>query len=71
MLLWMTPFPLSGIAMALVHVFRTADIYKASPPLLATAPFWELALSDLFTGACEAAPFGMRRTLLFGTPLSM
>lgn len=70
-LVWMVPFILYGVAMVLVHVFRTADIHEALPPLLATVLVWELALSDLFTGAYDAAPFGVRMALTFGGPLSV
>ncbi|WP_409467436.1 hypothetical protein [Streptomyces sp. HC307] len=70
-LMWVVPFILYGIAMVLVHVFRTADIHEALPPLLATVLVWELALSDLFTGTYDAAPFGVRMALVFGAPLSI
>ena len=71
MLLWLAPFTLYGIAMALIHVFRTADIHEALPPLLATLLVWELALADLFRGAYDAAPFGVRIALTLGAPLSI
>jgi hypothetical protein len=70
-LLWYVPFFLYGIAMVLVHVFRTADIHEALPPLLAMVLVWELTVSDLFTGAYDAAPFGVRMALTFGAPLSI
>jgi hypothetical protein len=70
-LLWFVPFVLYGIAMTLVHVFRTADIHETLPPLLATLLVWELAVSDLITGAYDAAPFGVRMALTFGAPLSI
>ena len=70
-LLWYVPFILYGIAMVLVHVFRTADIHEALPPLLAMVLVWELAISDLFTGAYDAVPFGVRMALTFGAPLSI
>ncbi|WP_326692248.1 MULTISPECIES: hypothetical protein [unclassified Streptomyces] len=70
-LLWVVPFILYGIAMVLIHVFRTADIHEALPPLLAMVLVWELAVSDLFTGAYDAAPFGVRMALIFGAPLSI
>ncbi|WP_405872376.1 MULTISPECIES: hypothetical protein [unclassified Streptomyces] len=70
-LLWIVPFVFYGIAMALVHVFRTADVHEALPPVLATLLVWELAISDLVTGAYEGAPFGVRMALTFGGPLSI
>ncbi|MFE6804082.1 hypothetical protein ACFVEN_20665 [Streptomyces sp. NPDC057681] len=48
--LWVTPFIFWGVRLALVHVFRTADIHETVPPLLAMALVWEMTLIDLFTG---------------------
>lgn len=47
--LWVVPFMFWGIGLALVHVFRTADIHETVPPLLAMALVWEMTLVDLFT----------------------
>lgn len=70
-LLWLGPFGLYGIAQSLVHVFRTADLHETVPPLLATLLVWEVALFDVFRGAYDGAPFGVRMAFILGAPLSV
>ncbi|MFE7161114.1 DUF397 domain-containing protein [Streptomyces sp. NPDC057636] len=53
--LWVVPFIFWGVGLALVHVFRTADIHETVPPLLAMALVWEMTLIDLFTGQRNGA----------------
>lgn len=70
-LLWLGPFALYGIAQSLVHVFRTADLHETVPPLLATLLVWEVSLFDVFRGAYEGVPFGVRLVFTLGAPLSV
>ncbi|MQY14545.1 hypothetical protein SRB5_47130 [Streptomyces sp. RB5] len=70
-LLWVFPFLFYGIAMALVHVFRTADIHESLPPILAIILVWELAITDLFSDAYDGVPFGVRAALILGGPVSI
>ncbi|MFJ3830357.1 hypothetical protein ACIPWI_20615 [Streptomyces sp. NPDC090046] len=49
--LWSIGFALYGIVLSPVHVFRTADIHEAVPPVLAGVLVWEMALLDVITGA--------------------
>ncbi|MFE9725143.1 hypothetical protein ACFYQ5_16480 [Streptomyces sp. NPDC005794] len=70
-LLWLAPFALYGIAQSLVHVFRTADLHETVPPLLATLLVWEVTLFDLFRGAYDTVPFGVRVAFTLGAPLSV
>ncbi|WP_143227364.1 hypothetical protein [Actinomadura mexicana] len=70
-LLWLAPFGLYGIAQSLVHVFRTADLHETVPPLLATLLVWEVALFDVFRGAYDSVPFGVRVAFILGAPLSV
>lgn len=69
--LWLAPFGLYGIAQSLVHVFRTADLHETVPPLLATLLVWEVALFDVFRGAYDGVPFGVRVAFLLGAPLTV
>ncbi|MEW2610702.1 hypothetical protein AB0937_10910 [Streptomyces sp. NPDC047880] len=50
-LVWVLPFIAWGVGLALLHVFRTADIHQTMPPLLAMTLVREMTLVDLFTGA--------------------
>lgn len=68
-LLWLAPFALYGIAQSLVHVFRTADLHETVPPLLATLLVWEVTLFDVFRGAYDSVPFGVRVAFTLGAPL--
>jgi hypothetical protein len=70
-LLWLGPFGLYGVAQSLVHVFRTADVHETVPPLLATLLVWEVALFDVFRGAYDGAPFGVRLAFILGAPISV
>lgn len=70
-LLWLAPFGLYGITQSLVHVFRTADLHETVPPLLATLLVWEVALFDVFRGAYDGVPFGVRVTFILGAPLTV
>jgi hypothetical protein len=70
-LLWVTPFTLYGIAMSVVHVFRTADIHEMVPPLLVTVLVWEMAAFDVVTGTYDGTPFAVRAVLILGAPLSV
>jgi hypothetical protein len=70
-LVWVLPFVIWGIGLALVHVFRTADLHETVPPLLATTLVWEMALLDLFTGSYEGVPVAVRAALILGAPLSV
>ncbi|MEV0976390.1 hypothetical protein [Streptomyces sp. NPDC049915] len=70
-LVWVTPFIFWGIGLALVHVFRTADIHETVPPLLAMTVVWEMTLIDLFTGAYAGVPGPLRAVLVLGAPVSV
>ncbi|MFJ7077794.1 hypothetical protein [Streptomyces sp. NPDC098781] len=70
-LVWVLPFIVWGIGLALVHVFRTADIHETMPPLLAMALVWEMALIDLFTDAYAGVPAPVRILLMLGAPVSV
>ncbi|MFD0004718.1 hypothetical protein ACFVJ4_20140 [Streptomyces sp. NPDC127178] len=68
---WVLPFVIAGIGLALLHVFRTADIHETMPPLLAMTLVWEMALIDLFTGAYTGVPAPVRILFMLGAPLSV
>ncbi|MET9829574.1 hypothetical protein ABZ078_09720 [Streptomyces sp. NPDC006385] len=68
---WVLPFVIWGIGLALVHVFRTADIHETMPPLLAMTVVWEMALIDLFTGAYAGVPAPVRIVFVLGAPVSV
>ncbi|WP_369170188.1 hypothetical protein AB5J49_21180 [Streptomyces sp. R28] len=68
---WVLPFVIWGIGLALIHVFRTADIHEAMPPLLAMALVWEMALIDLFTDAYAGVPVPVRIVFTLGGPVSV
>ncbi|GGU37796.1 hypothetical protein GCM10010274_26330 [Streptomyces lavendofoliae] len=70
-MLWLAPFALYGIAQSLVHVFRTADLHETVPPLLATLLVWEVALFDVFRGAYDSVPLGVRVAFALGGPLTV
>ncbi|MFC9165494.1 hypothetical protein ACFTZ8_32405 [Streptomyces fungicidicus] len=70
-LFWVTPFVVWGVGLAVQHVFRTADIHEAVPPLLIMALAWEMALIDMFTGAHEGVPTVIRYVFILGAPLSV
>lgn len=70
-LVWVLPFIIWGIGLALVHVFRTADIHETLPPVLAITLVWEMALVDLFTDAYAGVPVAVRILLMLGAPLSV
>ncbi|MFF1394812.1 hypothetical protein ACFVZD_13480 [Streptomyces sp. NPDC058287] len=69
--LWVVPFIFWGIGLALVHVFRTADIHETVLPLLAMTLVWEMTLVDLFTGAYAGVPGPLRVLLMLGAPVSV
>ncbi|MFE5919680.1 hypothetical protein [Streptomyces sp. NPDC056468] len=68
---WVLPFVIAGIGLALLHVFRTADIHETMPPLLAMTLVWEMALIDLFTGAYTGVPVAVRIVFMLGAPVSV
>jgi hypothetical protein len=70
-MLWLAPFGLYGITQSLVHVFRTADLHETVPSLLATLLVWEVALFDVFRGAYDGVPFGVRVAFILGAPLTV
>lgn len=70
-LVWVLPFIAWGVGLALLHVFRTADIHQTMPPLLAMALVWEMTLIDLFTGAYAGVPVPVRAVFMLGAPLSV
>ncbi|SOR81025.1 MULTISPECIES: hypothetical protein [Streptomyces] len=70
-LVWVTPFIFWGIGLALLHVFRTADIHQTMPPLLAMTLVWEMALIDVLTGAYAGVPGPVRAVFMLGAPLSV
>ncbi|MEU1913670.1 hypothetical protein [Streptomyces massasporeus] len=70
-LVWVLPFIAWGVGLALLHVFRTADIHQTMPPLLAMALVWEMTLIDLFTGAYAGVPGPVRAVFMLGAPLSV
>ncbi|MFJ8870101.1 hypothetical protein ACIRD6_30595 [Streptomyces sp. NPDC102473] len=67
-LLWLAPFALYGIAQSLEHAFRTADLPETVPPLLATLLVREVALFDVFRGAHDSVPSGVRVASTLGAP---
>ncbi|MEV0241818.1 hypothetical protein AB0I06_18070 [Streptomyces sp. NPDC050674] len=70
-LVWVLPFIAWGIGLALLHVFRTADIHPTMPPLLAMTLVWEMTLIDLFSGAYAGVPGPVRAVFMLGAPLSV
>lgn len=68
---WVLPFVIWGIGLALVHVFRTADIHETMPPLLAMTLVWEMTVVDLATGAYPGVPGPLRVLFLLGAPVSV
>ncbi|MFF7789771.1 hypothetical protein [Streptomyces sp. NPDC007991] len=70
-LVWVTPFIFWGIGLALIHVFRTADIHQTMPPLLAMTLVWEMALIDVVNGAYAGVPAAVRAVFVLGAPLSV
>ncbi|RVU28198.1 hypothetical protein EOT10_06800 [Streptomyces antnestii] len=70
-LVWVLPFIVWGLGLALTHVFRTADIHETVPPLLAITLVWEMAAIDVFTGAYPGVPGALRALLILGAPLSV
>ncbi|MGP3987329.1 hypothetical protein [Streptomyces sp. 3N207] len=70
-IVWVLPFVVYGIAMSLVHVFRTADIHETVPPLIAMTVVWEMLLVDMFTGAYAGVPGPVRMIMLVGAPVSV
>jgi hypothetical protein len=68
---WGLVFVFYGAALAVVHVFRTADIHEVLPPVIAIVLVWELAISDLFSNAYDSAPLLVRVAAVFGGPLSV
>ncbi|MGI5426639.1 hypothetical protein [Streptomyces sp. CA-179760] len=71
MMVWLLPFIAWGIGLALVHVFRTADIHQTMPPLLAMTLVWEMTLIDVSTGAYAGVPGPVRVVFLLGAPVSV
>ena len=70
-IVWVLPFVIYGIAMSLVHVFRTADIHETVPSLVAMTVVWEMLFVDVFTGAYEGVPGPLRLIMLMGAPVSV
>ncbi|WP_406439167.1 hypothetical protein OHB14_51315 [Streptomyces sp. NBC_01613] len=70
-MLWGMVFVFYGAALAVVHVFRTADIHEVLPPVIAIVLVWELAISDLFSNAYDSVPLLVRGAAIFGGPLSV
>ncbi|MEU1573788.1 hypothetical protein ABZ519_22035 [Streptomyces collinus] len=71
-LVWVLPFIAWGVGLALLHVFRTADIHQTMPPLLAMGRLvWEMTLIDLFTGTYAGVPVPVRAVFMLGAPLSV
>ncbi|MFF9112227.1 hypothetical protein [Streptomyces sp. NPDC014805] len=68
---WVLPFVLAGVGLALMHVFRTADIHQTVPPLLTMIVAWEMTLVDLFTGAYAGVPGPVRALMVLGAPASV
>ncbi|MEU9840481.1 hypothetical protein AB0C69_14800 [Actinomadura sp. NPDC048032] len=69
--LWAIVFVFFGAAVALVHVFRTADIHEVLPPIIATVLVWELAIMDLFSHDYDGLPVPARLAVILGGPLSV
>lgn len=69
--LWSVGFALYGIGLSLVHVFRTADIHEVVPPVLAGILVWEMALSDVVTGAYPQVPPAVRAVFILGAPVTV
>ncbi|MFC9507677.1 hypothetical protein [Streptomyces sp. NPDC057002] len=70
-MVWVLPFIVWGIGLALIHVFRTADIHQTMPALLAMTLVWEMTLIDVFTGAYAGVPGPVRVMFLLGAPVSV
>ncbi|MFI6370987.1 DUF3824 domain-containing protein [Streptomyces sp. NPDC050546] len=70
-MVWVLPFIAWGVGLALLHVFRTADIHQTIPPLLAMTLVWEMTLIDVFTGAYAGVPGPVRLVFLLGAPVSV
>ncbi|MFE4255499.1 hypothetical protein ACFRU3_39715, partial [Streptomyces sp. NPDC056910] len=47
---------LYGIALCLMHVFRTADIHEVLPPIPATLLVWVMAAVDVISNANAEVP---------------
>ncbi|MEU5366175.1 hypothetical protein ABZ354_22325 [Streptomyces sp. NPDC005925] len=69
--LWALAFVFFGAVLAVIHVFRTADIHEVLPPVIAIVLVWELALSDLVSNAYDSVPLLVRGAAVFGGPLSV
>jgi hypothetical protein len=70
-LVWVAPFALYGIAMSLVHVFRTADVHDYLPPLLATVSVWVLVANSFRLSEYHELPAMVRIPVLLGGPVSV
>ncbi|MBO8191069.1 hypothetical protein ITI46_05060 [Streptomyces oryzae] len=70
-MVWGLVFVFYGAALALVHVFRTADIHEVLPPIIAIVLVWELAISDLVSNTYDGVPASVRIAAVFGGPLSV
>ncbi|MCX4848811.1 hypothetical protein [Streptomyces sp. NBC_00893] len=70
-MLWGFVFVVYGAGLALVHVFRTADIHEVLPPVIAIVLVWELAVADLFSNTFDGVPALVRGAAIFGGPLSV
>ncbi|NDU71727.1 hypothetical protein GWI34_03660 [Actinomadura sp. DSM 109109] len=69
--LWAMAFLFCGATLALIHMFRTADIHEVLPPIIASLLVWELAIMDLFSHDYDALPVPARLAMLLGGPLSV
>jgi hypothetical protein len=69
--LWGVVFGFWGGTLAVLPVFRTADVHEVLPPLIAIVLVWEPALMDLSSGACPGVPAAARPAMVFGGPLSV
>lgn len=69
--LWCLGFALYGVALSLVHVFRTADIHELVPPVLATVLVWEMALLDVIGGEYAQVPPLARAVFILGAPATV
>ncbi|MGW1022296.1 hypothetical protein ACWD4J_01075 [Streptomyces sp. NPDC002577] len=69
--LWSLGFAVYGIGLALVHVFRTADIHELVPPVLATTLVCEMAILDVINDAYAQVPPLARAAFILGAPVSV
>lgn len=64
-------FAAAGIALAVHHVFRAADVHETLPPLLSALLAWTLALLQVLQPSDATAPPWSRLLFLLAPPVSV